>query len=87
MGERMASWERDVSECARQTLDDLGNFGPTVNPALREVKGWLHDSDEGGVSKTYFAAAELRRMAADLHDVADWLDREVADEQQEVQGG
>ena len=81
----MASWERDVSERARQTLDDLGNFGPTVNPALREVKGWLHDSEEGGVSKTYYTAADLRRMAADLGEVADWLDREISDK--EVQGG
>lgn len=77
--DRGASWEADVSHRARETMDIFGHFGPTVTPKDRQVKGWLHDDEEGGVCKAYFTAKDLREAGEDFLEVAAWLDREVTD--------
>lgn len=68
------NWD-DVSLFARQWMADLGNFSPTVHPEKREVKGWTHDYECGGVQKTYWTSEELRGVARACGEVADWLDK------------
>ena len=63
----------DLSENARGVMRDLGHFGPTIRPELREVKGWF-DGD-----KIYWTSDGLRCMAAGLQEVADWLDKRAAE--------
>lgn len=63
----------ELSERALETMAELGNFGPTVNVQDRQMKGYTLDSD-GEVSKTYLSATDMRRIAADLLEAADWLD-------------
>lgn len=73
-------WE-DVSEAARQTMKELGFFSPTVRVELREVKGYGQwGDDEPG--KVYLSAADLRSMAVHMVEVADWLDKRAASEQE-----
>jgi hypothetical protein len=66
-------WE-DLTESARNTMKELGNFGPTVNIENREVKGYTLDA-EGDAGKTYWSSQDLRLMAQDFVEVADWLDK------------
>ena len=73
MSDHGTNWT-DVSAETRDTMKDLGNFGPTVNQADREVKGYTPDAD-GELRKTYWTSANLRAMAGHLHEVADWLDQ------------
>lgn len=68
-----------MSPRARETMNIFGRFGPTVTPKDRQVKGWLHDDEEGGVCKAYLTAKDLREAGEDFMEVAAWLDREVAD--------
>lgn len=72
MGKTM-EWQ-EVSERARETMELIGKYGPTNTAAWREVKGWCLD-DDGEPIKCYLTAAELRLMAVDLVEVADWLDK------------
>lgn len=70
-------WD-EVSDKARDVMKSLGNFGPTVNAANREVKGSTYDEDCedcGGCVKTYYTSADLREIAAACAEVADWLDK------------
>lgn len=67
----------DVSYDARAWLDTLGSFSPTVHAPNRELKGYLHDL-EGGDGRTYFSAADLRRIAEACTEAADWLDKRAA---------
>lgn len=64
----------DLSERARDTMSELGNFGPTTNAKEREVKGYMLDPG-GDAGKAYYNSSELRTMAEDLSEVADWLDK------------
>lgn len=68
-------WE-DVSEAAREVMEEMGSFSPTVNASHKMVKGYMHD--EEGVGKCYFDSADLRRIAAGCTEVADWLDKRAA---------
>lgn len=64
------------TDLPKDVLDDmewLGNFGPTVKPENRELKGRMVDSD-GDVGKAYLEADTARRLAKSLNAVADWLD-------------
>ena len=63
----------EVSERARETMDLIGKYGPTITAEHRQVRGWSLD-DEGDPVKCYLTAADLRLMAVDLVEVADWLD-------------
>lgn len=64
--------EKELSPAALKTLEWLGNYGPTSNPSLKQIKGYMHDLD-GGV-KTYINSDALREIAMHLVEVADWLD-------------
>lgn len=68
-------WINDVSKKARDVMDDLGNFGPTVNALNREVKGYKMDSNTGDCGKQYYSSDDLRNIAAGCTEVADWLDK------------
>jgi hypothetical protein len=74
-------WE-DLSENALVSMRALGEFGPTVHAAHKQVKGTMYDSDYG-VDKTYFSSNDLRQMAAGMVEVADWLDKRAQEAQQE----
>lgn len=65
------SWD-DLPPGVMDTMEALGDFGPTVHPEARELKGIKYDG-EGGF-KHYLTANTLRQMAADMVIVADWLD-------------
>jgi hypothetical protein len=67
-------WE-DLSELARDVMEDMGNFGPTIKPGSREVKGATYDDVYGGVIKTYYSSSDLREIASACNEVADWLDK------------
>lgn len=66
-------WE-EVSKEARETMRQLGFFGPTVNVGDRVVKGYAHWGDEEA-GKVYLDSKYLREIAPHLVEVADWLDK------------
>jgi len=59
---------REFTQSEKETLEFLGNFGPTVNVEHRMLKGYTHDG------KTYLDTADLRTIANDLLSIASWLD-------------
>ena len=63
-----------LSGRARDTMRELGNFGPTVNVNERMVKGYMLGDDSEAV-KVYFSSSELRAIAQDLIEVAECLDK------------
>ena len=67
----------DVSEDARDWLEMLGHFSPTVHAQNRELKGCLHHED-GEDGRTYLDAGDLRNIAAACNEAADWLDKRAA---------
>ena len=67
----------ELSPRALETLADLGNFGPTVNVENKQMKGYMLHSD-GEACKTYWDASDMRRIAADLIEAADWLEARAA---------
>jgi hypothetical protein len=75
----MNDWD-SVSQEAREVMKNLGNFGPTVNPARKEVKGYTHYEDACG--KTYWGSRDLRNIAAACTEVANWLDARAAAHEQ-----
>ena len=60
---------KDLSESARNTMEELGDFGPTVNPSHCLVKGYINEE------KTYWDSNDLRTIAKSLVEVADWLEK------------
>lgn len=60
-------WE-DLSEYTRVTMEELGDFGPTVNVKNCEIKGYMQDG------KVYWNSVDLRAIANSCIEVADWLD-------------
>lgn len=70
----------ELSPRALETLTDLGNFGPTVNVQDKRMKGYMLDPDGQG-GKTYWSASDMRRIAADLIEAADWLEARAAADQ------
>lgn len=73
---RRLSWENDLSQEAKETMDSLGSFGPTNAIEHRTVKGWMWDGD--GCSGVYFTSDDLRETAKHLIEVANWLDVQAA---------
>lgn len=73
----MTDWN-SLPESARYWMKELGNFGPTARAEAKEVKGCMHDPDEGGTVKTYLDSGDLRAIANACREVADWLDRRAA---------
>ncbi len=74
-GERgeVVNWE-DLPKEVLETMKELGHFSPTVDETAKELKGYTFDNDIGGVSKTYWEAKDLRRIAGHLFNVAEWLE-------------
>jgi len=69
---------RELTQREQETLQFLGNFGPTVIAQERMIKGWMDDGE--GVGKVYLRSQDLRAMAQDLASIAQWLDeRSVQD--------
>lgn len=64
----------EVSNVSREWLRTMGNFSPTANERLRELKGYLH-CDDVGDGRTYLTADELRLIAVAFTEAADWLDK------------
>lgn len=77
----MKQWE-ELSQNALNVMRDLGNFGPTIPPSKCEVKGYMLDAEDGGASKTYLDADNLRDYAEGLCEVADWLEERAAQEKE-----
>lgn len=67
-------WQ-DLSPKAREWMEELGHFGPTVHAANREVRGWAPDVKSGELCKIYFTAYDLRSLAAACTEVAEWLEK------------
>ena len=67
----------DVSKDARDWLEMLGNFGPTVRASQRELKGCVN-SDHGEDGRVYLNSDDLRKISAALVEAADWLDKRAA---------
>lgn len=63
---------REFTQHEQDTLEFLGNFGPTATVQDRMVKGWMADSEGGG--KVYLDSTDLRLMAEHLVSIAQWLD-------------
>lgn len=76
-------WEK-LPTNALDVMNELGNFGPTVNAAHREVKGYMLDDEGDGVSR-YWSSDDLRNIANGCNDVAAWLDQRAAIEQLRAQ--
>ena len=72
---------REFTPREQETLDWLGSFGPTVKPALCEIKGRMVD-DDGDVCKTYLNSTDLRAVAEDLNSIAQWLDERATEAEQ-----
>ena len=71
-------WE-SLSQNAKDAMQLLGDFGPTVHVANREVKGYTYNTDgEGG--KAYYDNNDLRNIAAGCIEVAQWLEERARGE-------
>lgn len=63
---------KELSQNAQDTLEWLGNFGPTVNVEEMQMKGWV-DGD-----KCYLSAKSFRNMADEFLEIAQWLEDRAA---------
>lgn len=72
------TWGTELSESTREEMRLMGDYGPTVNPKNREVKGVYYDTEEACSFSGYLTSADLRARAAACIEVADWLDRRAA---------
>lgn len=68
-----------ISENAKNTMSNLGSFGPTTKSNEKLIKGYMVDED-GERGKIYFDSDDLRRMAAGMIEVAEWLENRAKDE-------
>ena len=73
----MKLWD-ELSENAKCEMLNLGNFGPTVHAANREVKGYMLDPD-GEAVNAYYTSDDLRQLASACVEVAEWLDERAAE--------
>jgi hypothetical protein len=71
----------DLSKRALETLEFLGNFGPTSNPKDKKLKGWTYSG--AGAEKTYLTAEDVRDMAQDLLEVAQALEDRASKDHQD----
>ena len=69
----MSRWEQDVSAEARETMDFVGGFSPTVKPEDQSLKGYVPCGD-GELISAYLTAKDLREMAAHFAEVANCLE-------------
>ena len=71
-------FEKRLSDNAIEQLKFLGNFGATVNPKNKEIKGYMLDPDEGEGGKVYLYPDDLRSLASACSEVAEWLEERAA---------
>jgi poly(3-hydroxyalkanoate) synthetase len=76
----MKKWE-DIGSDHLCIMREMGHFSPTVNKEDRQVKGWMSDFDDGGVTKVYWTSKDLREIAESFIIVADWLDERAKEEE------
>jgi hypothetical protein len=67
-------WKNDISDEHKEQMRLLGGFSPTSNAEQRLAKGYMAD-DEGGTSRVYLSANDLRKLASACVEVAYWLDK------------
>ncbi len=67
-------WE-DLDKGTLDVMEELGGFGPTVNPQHRIIKGVMYSQYQNDVVKTYYNSEDLRVLAKHLLEVAAWLDK------------
>jgi hypothetical protein len=72
-------YEKDVSDSARLSMLELGNYCPTVNEQDAMLKGCTQD----GV-KCYLSSDGLRELADHCIEVANWLDARAVKTQGDV---
>lgn len=65
---------REFTKLEAEWLKFLGDFGPTVHPQNKEIKGYMHDG------KTYLDSNDLMSMSAALKSVAEWLNERSENE-------
>ena len=80
-GEVGASGCAGPSDCSADFLALFGDFGPTVKGD--ELKGWIHDPEDGGVYKKYLSASDCREAARQFMAAADILESNALNHQQE----
>ncbi len=67
-------WNKDISDNAKEWMEELGNFSPTVNVHESLVKGYMLDFETGDAGNVYFDPSDLKGLAAACLEVADWLE-------------
>lgn len=72
-------WE-GLSQEAKEVMDELGDFGPTVNASNRTVKGQMARWQDGEIYRVYHTSDYLRKIASACEEVADWLDKRAEEE-------
>lgn len=66
-------WNKDLSETAKEWMEKLGDFSPTVNVRDKLIKGYMYDGS-GDDSRVYFDSSDLKGLAAACLEVSDWLE-------------
>lgn len=70
----------DLSLNAHAAAEMLGHASPHLSPKVAELIAYRLD-DEGGSYKAYCSPADLKRYAAGLLEIADWLEARVPKEE------
>ena len=78
----MTTYWESLSQNAKDTMQLLGNFGPTTRVDAREVKGWTMCED-GFTERAYLGSNDLRNIAAGCIEVAQWLEERARGEDED----
>ena len=78
----MTTYWESLSQNAKDTMQLLGNFGPTIRGCSREVKGWAMCED-GFTERAYYDNNDLRNIAAGCLEVAQWLEERARGEDED----
>lgn len=81
----MTEW-LDLSNEAHAAAEALNNAGPAGFVSDRLLKGRCLDEDGEGIGEAYHSADDLRRYAAGMIEIADWLDARAGVEVREIAG-
>ena len=79
----MTTYWESLSQNAKDTMQLLGNFGPTIRTYAREVKGWVI-AEDGFTERAYYNSNDLRNIAAGCLEVAQWLEERAKGEDEDV---
>lgn len=78
----MTTYWESLNQNARDTMQQLGNFGPTTRAHAREVKGWA-TAEDGFTERAYLDSNDLRNIAAGCIEVAQWLEERAKAEDED----